>query len=86
MSWVAGSDSDTFGYKMSVGPLEIGILLVIVFLVFGAKRLPELGSGLGGALRGFGKGIKGEDDEPAALEQPVAEVQKSPGVSTSSRS
>jgi sec-independent protein translocase protein TatA len=82
----AGSDSDTFGYNMSIGPLEIGILLIVVLLVFGAKRLPELGSSLGGGIRGFGKGIKGEDDELAALEQPVVEAQKSPGVSTDSSS
>ena len=60
---------------MSIGPLEIGILLVIVLLVFGAKRLPELGSSTGKAIRGFGKGIKGEDDEPAAIDQPAADPQ-----------
>ena len=62
---------------MNIGPLEIVILVVIVFLLFGAKRLPELGSSLGGAIRGFGKGIKGEDEEPAPLEKPAAEDQKS---------
>ena len=49
---------------------RIVILLVIVLLIFGAKRLPELGSGLGGGLRGFGRGIRGDDEEPAAIEQP----------------
>ena len=71
---------------MSVGPLEIGILLIIVLLVFGAKRLPELGNSLGGAIRGFGKGIKGEDGELAAIEQPAAEAQEGSNVSAGSRS
>jgi sec-independent protein translocase protein TatA len=78
-----------FGYKMlpNVGPLEIGILLVVVVMFFGAKRLPELGSSMGKAIRGFGKGIKGEDDEPPAVGQPaVTEAEKSPTVSAGSSS
>jgi sec-independent protein translocase protein TatA len=47
----------------SIGPLEIGIVLVVALLVFGPKRLPELGSSLGQSMRGFGKGLKGEEDE-----------------------
>ena len=46
----------------NIGPLEIGILLVIALVVFGPKRLPELGSSMGKGIRGFGKGLKGEDD------------------------
>ncbi len=37
------------------------IIFFIAFLVFGAKRLPELGSSLGRAIRGFKNGIKEED-------------------------
>jgi sec-independent protein translocase protein TatA len=47
----------------SIGPLEVGIVLIVALLVFGPKRLPELGSSLGQSMRGFGKGLKGEDDE-----------------------
>jgi TatA/E family protein of Tat protein translocase len=57
----------------SIGPLEIGIVLVIALMIFGPKRLPELGGSLGKGIRDFGKGIKGEDDEVAALE-PAAET------------
>ena len=53
---------------MSIGPLEIIVLLVIVLLIFGAKRIPEVGSGLGKGIRDFGRGIKGEDDEPSQIE------------------
>lgn len=51
----------------NIGPLEIGIVLVIALVVFGPKRLPELGSSLGQGIRGFGKGLKGEE-ELAALD------------------
>lgn len=58
-----------------IGPLEIGIVLVIALLVFGPKRLPELGNSLGKGIRDFGKGIKGEETEVAAVEPPAeAEV------------
>ncbi|MBS1678511.1 MAG: twin-arginine translocase TatA/TatE family subunit [Actinobacteria bacterium] len=55
---------------MSIGPLEIGILLVIVLLLFGAKRIPEVGSSLGKGIRDFGRGIKGEDDEAPEIDAP----------------
>jgi sec-independent protein translocase protein TatA len=47
----------------SIGPLEIGILAVVVLLVFGSKRLPELGSSLGQSIRGFGKGLEGKEED-----------------------
>lgn len=40
-------------------PLHIAFLLVIVLLVFGAKRLPEIGRSLGSGLRGFKESING---------------------------
>jgi len=46
-----------------IGPLEILILVVIVALVFGAKKLPQLGSGLGHGMREFKEGVTGEDRE-----------------------
>jgi sec-independent protein translocase protein TatA len=45
-------------------PLHIAIVLVVVLLVFGAKRLPEMGKSLGSGLRGFKDSLSGE--EPAA--------------------
>lgn len=50
-------------------PLHIAFLLVIVLLVFGAKRLPEMGRSLGSGMRGFKDAISGENPEPAALPQ-----------------
>jgi sec-independent protein translocase protein TatA len=51
---------------MGVGLPELLVILLIAFLVFGAKRLPELGSGLGKAIRDFNKGLKGEDGDSQA--------------------
>jgi len=55
-------------------PLHILILLVVILLVFGAKRLPEIGRSLGEGLRGFKDSISG-DNPPQSLPQappPVA--------------
>jgi len=44
-------------------PLHIAFLLVILLLVFGAKRLPELGRSLGTGMRSFKESISGESHE-----------------------
>ncbi len=41
-------------------PLHIAMLLVVVLLVFGAKRLPEMGKSLGEGLRGFKDSMSGD--------------------------
>ncbi|HEY3020465.1 MAG TPA: twin-arginine translocase TatA/TatE family subunit [Solirubrobacteraceae bacterium] len=62
-----------------IGPLELGIVLLIVLLIFGPKRLPGLGKQLGSGMREFKEGITGkgndsdEDDEPARPEIVAAE-------------
>ena len=45
------------------------IVLVIVMLVFGTKKLGNIGSDLGKAVKGFKDGVKGEEDKPAAPAQ-----------------
>jgi sec-independent protein translocase protein TatA len=52
-----------------VGMRELIIILVIVLLVFGTKRLTNIGSDLGGAIKGFKKGMKDEDAKPESLDQ-----------------
>ena len=49
----------------NIGPMEIGILLVVALLVFGPKKLPELGRGLGKGMREFKVSVTGEPDEDA---------------------
>lgn len=45
-----------------IGLPELLILLVIILVIFGAGRLPEIGSGLGKAIRGFKKGVSEPDE------------------------
>jgi sec-independent protein translocase protein TatA len=57
---------------MPFGPLEIGIVLLIVLVVFGPKRLPDLGRSLGSGMREFKDSITGnhkddDDDGPSKL-------------------
>jgi len=42
---------------------QIAIVLLIVLFIFGPKRIPGLGKSLGEAIRGFRKGIKGDDED-----------------------
>jgi len=58
----------------SIGPLEIGIVLVIALIVFGPKKLPELGKSLGKGINEFKGTIGGESDEPAPKRQVEAET------------
>jgi sec-independent protein translocase protein TatA len=51
----------------NIGPLEIIILLVIVLVIFGPKRLPELGRGLGKGMREFKDSVTGKDDDRKEL-------------------
>jgi sec-independent protein translocase protein TatA len=51
----------TLGGMPSIGPLELGILLLIVLIVFGPKRLPGLGRQLGSGMREFKDSITGKD-------------------------
>lgn len=51
------------------GPLsatELLIILLIVVLLFGARRIPDLARGLGEGIRGFRSSLRGEDESPAA--------------------
>ena len=57
----------------NIGPLELGIILLIVLLVFGPKRLPGLGRQLGSGMREFKDSITGKDDDHAELPPPSAD-------------
>ena len=45
-----------------LGPLELGIILAIVVVLFGARRLPEIGSGMGKAIKNFKAGMSGKGE------------------------
>lgn len=62
----------------SLGVLELLIILVVVLLIFGPRRLPEMAKGLGQSVREFRKGIK---DMRTEVEEEVAEKPKAAPVS-----
>ena len=45
-----------------IGTTELFIVLAIVVVLFGARRLPELGSGVGKAIKNFKSGLSGKDE------------------------
>jgi sec-independent protein translocase protein TatA len=57
---------------MPIGIPELIIVLVIVLLVFGPKRLPSLGRQLGGGMREFKDGIQGKKDDDEAADDAAA--------------
>ena len=66
----------TFARMPNIGPLELAILLLIVLIIFGPKRLPGLGRQLGSGMREFKDSITGKDkdedeDEPDAVGTPA---------------
>jgi sec-independent protein translocase protein TatA len=52
-----------------LGPLELGIILAIVIVLFGAKRLPELGSGIGKAIKNFKSGMTEKEEIEVTTEK-----------------
>ena len=50
----------------NIGPLEIIIVLIIVLVIFGPKRLPDLGRSLGRGMREFKDSVTGNDREQLA--------------------
>jgi sec-independent protein translocase protein TatA len=55
----------------SVGPLEVAIVLIIALLIFGPKRLPELGRSMGRGIREFRASISGKDDDEEESSKPA---------------
>jgi sec-independent protein translocase protein TatA len=70
-------------------PLHIAIILVVLLLLFGARKLPEMGRGLGQGIRGFKDGLSGKNEsgdadnapaDPAAAAAPPAQLPAGPVV------
>ena len=49
----------------SIGPWEIGLIILIILIIFGVGKLPQVGGAIGKALREFRKSQKGEEDTRA---------------------
>jgi sec-independent protein translocase protein TatA len=60
----------------NVGPLEIILVLIVALVVFGPKKLPDLGHSLGKGIREFKGSVTGESDGPAEVE--TAQVETRP--------
>jgi sec-independent protein translocase protein TatA len=58
-----GGHSFRGGVMFGLGVPELLLILVIVVLIFGTSRIPELGRGLGEGIRNFRKGIKTDEQE-----------------------
>ena len=52
------------------GIQELLVILLIVIIIFGASKLPQLGKGLGEGIKNFKKGIKPDDEEAGSESQP----------------
>ena len=61
---------------MDVGPVELLIVLAVVLLLFGSKKLPELAKGMGQAAKEFRSGLHDDDPdpEPKAVETKAVEA------------
>ena len=58
------------------GPLEIGLILVIILIVFGVGKLPQVGAAFGKSIRAFKKGQTGEEEEAEAKAEDKAKKKK----------
>jgi len=59
------------------GPLEIGLIVFIVLVLFGAGKLPQVGASLGKGIRAFRRGQSGEDEVEEEEEEEEAPVRRS---------
>ena len=69
----------------NIGPMEIMIVLIIALVVFGPKRLPELGKSVGKGIREFRGSVSGEHDDsedkaPLTVEQPPVVAVQGPAT------
>lgn len=65
---------------MAIGPLQIFLILLIVILLFGTKKLRNIGGDLGGAIKNFKKSVKeGGQDEDAGTEGTPPQIEENKG-------
>lgn len=66
----------------NIGPLEIVVVLIIALIVFGPKRLPELGRSLGKGIREFRGSVSGENDDHDERPTPPPGIEAGEGERT----
>ncbi len=59
-----------------MGPLEIGLIVLVILIVFGVGKLPQVGGAIGKGLRAFRKGQAGEEDGEEEESKPKRKATK----------
>ena len=63
-------------FLRGIGPLEIFLIFVIIMVVFGVRKLPEVGEGLGKGIRLFKSSLSGKNEEENTSEKEVKSSKK----------
>ena len=61
---------------MGLGPWEIGLIIIVIIILFGGKKLPELARGLGLGLREFQKATREIKDEVKSATEDMEDIEK----------
>jgi sec-independent protein translocase protein TatA len=57
-----------------LGPLELGLILLVVVILFGPKSLPKVGASVGKTMKAFREGSEGKADDDGSATEPAAAV------------
>lgn len=57
----------SFNFFLAIGPWQVVLVAVVILLLFGGKKIPELMKGLGSGIKEFKKGVKEEEDQENPL-------------------
>ena len=57
----------SFNFFLAIGPWQVVLVAVVILLLFGGKKIPELMKGLGSGIKEFKKGVKEEEEEEKPL-------------------
>ena len=65
------------------GGMELVLIVLVILLMFGGKKIPELAKGLGSGIRNFKKAVK--DDEDEVVQNKSDEIEKKSGTTTTEK-
>ena len=63
-------------FMFGLGPQELVLILLIVVVIFGASRIPQLMRGMGTGIKEFKQAVKDDDDEPLEIPAKNAEAKE----------
>ena len=63
-------------YIPHMGPLEIGLIVLVILIIFGVGKLPQVGGAIGKGLREFRKGQSGQEDDTKSGKKVAAKSDK----------